>query len=350
LDEEPHEEVLPESSLPEIADTEVATGEAELPPADDLSWEVDEKLIEASATIEDDPAPVEIPSVDVVPEAKSDISWDDTDLVVGADEVKEGMPFKEVAPPRVFSGDGEFSTEEALDHLFPDERHIATRDAVVHLFPEGRGHTGKDFIDVVVGKPTKVDIKEPMAELEEPACPGCGSSLAADGFVYPPYVFEAMGRARLEAGEARLKEKLHEKAIESFEMAMKLFERAGNKKLVAEARKKVDEGYDSMANEHFQQGENHRKVHEYEWAIVQFKKARELYMFTTDPKMRGKCSEKARECYVDWGRELESEGDKLVKAGMTRDALVKYQDAAKKYREGDAHKKLKDLEKKIMKA
>lgn len=350
LEDNPTEAVLPESELPEIEETVAAEAGEALPPPEGLSWEVDDKLVEASASIIDEPAPVDPPPTEETPKPTSDFSWDDTDLIVESDEVKEGMPFKEVAPPRVFSGDVDFSTEAALDHLFPNEREAETREAVIHLFPEGRGHTGQDFIDVVVGKPTRVDIKEPMPELEEPACPGCGSALAADGFVYPPYVFEAMGKARLEAGEERLKEKLHEKAIESFEMAMKLFDRAGNGKMVADARKKVDEGYDAMASEHFQQGENHRKVREYEWAIVQFKKARELYMFTTDPKMRAKCSEKARECYVEWGRELEDEGDKLAKAGMTRDALAKYQDAAKKYREGDAHKKLKDLEKKIMKA
>jgi hypothetical protein len=339
LEDTTAEAVLPESELPEIDEPAAEKGDA-LPPSEDLSWEVDDKLIEASASIPDEPAPVE------ARKSTSDFSWDDTDLVVEADDVKEGMPFKEVEPPQVV----DFSTQEALEHLFPDQRVEETREAVSHLFPDGRGHTGQDFIDVVVGKPKKVDIKEPMPELEEPACPGCGSALAADGFVYPPYVFAAMGKARLEAGEARLKEKLHEKAIESFEMAMKLFDRAGNGKMVADARKKVDEGYDAMANEHFLQGENHRKVKEYEWAIVQFKKARELYMLTTDPKMRSKCAEKARECYVEWGRALESEGDKFAKSGMTRDALASYQDAAKKYREGDAHKKLKDLEKKIMKA
>ncbi|NHJ13114.1 MAG: hypothetical protein EAX95_05520 [Candidatus Thorarchaeota archaeon] len=348
LEEVPEDAVLSE---PVIEDTEPleSTEEAELPPADDLSWEVDEKLLKAAPEPEEELTVVEVPSEEPAGTSR-DISWDEEDLVIEAEEVKEGMPFKEVEPPRVVSGEFDSTTEAALVHLFPDERHTATRDAVAHLFPEGRGVTSKDFIDVVVGKPTKIDVSEPMHELEEPACPSCGTALASDGFVYPDYVFDAMGRARLESGIERMKENMHEKAIESFEMAKKLYERANNEKMVAECGKKIDEGYDAMANEHFLQGEKHRKAEEYEWAIVQFKKAREIYMFSTDVKKRAKCSEKARECYVDWGRVLEDEGDRLAKAGMTRDALAKYQEAARKFREGDDQKKLKDLEKRIMKA
>ncbi|MHA2386710.1 MAG: hypothetical protein ACXAEE_10930 [Candidatus Thorarchaeota archaeon] len=105
-----------------------------------------------------------------------------------------------------------------------------------------------------------------------------------------------------------------------------------------------------MANNHYEQAESHRKSHEYEWAIVQFRKARELYMFSTDAKKRAKCSEKVRECYVDWGKVLEDEGDALVKAGQTRKGLTKYQEAAQRYREGEDTKKLKGLDKKIRKA
>ena len=285
-----------------------------------------------------------------VPEGRStDLSWEE-----GVEGIKEGMPFKEIAPPRVFDEEVPITTEEALEHLFPEgtpkEIQEETRVAVEHLFPEGRGSTTTSFIDVVVGKPSRVGLKGPLQELETPVCPNCGIALSSDEFEYPPYVFEAMGKARLEDGEQHLQENEHEKAIESFEIAKMLFERAGNEKGVAESVKRVDIGYDEMAKFHFDQGENHMKANEFEWAIVQFKKARELYMFSTDAKKRARCSEKAREAYIDWGKDLESQGDQLAKEGSSRDALAKYQEAAAKYREGEDSKRLRGLEKKIRKA
>jgi predicted negative regulator of RcsB-dependent stress response len=73
-------------------------------------------------------------------------------------------------------------------------------------------------------------------------------------------------------------------------------------------------------------------------------------MFSTDAKKRAHCSEKVREAYVEWGKDLEIQGDHLSKQGDSRDALAKYQEAAAKYREGQDNKKLKGLEKKIRKA
>ena len=105
-----------------------------------------------------------------------------------------------------------------------------------------------------------------------------------------------------------------------------------------------------MAQYHYDEAEAHLKENDFEWAIVQFKKARELYMFTTDSKKRARCAERAREAYVIWGKALESEGDDLAKSKQTRDALVKYQEAAAKYREGGDSKKLKGLDRKIRKA
>ncbi|MHA2223080.1 MAG: zinc ribbon domain-containing protein [Candidatus Thorarchaeota archaeon] len=276
-----------------------------------------------------------------------------TDLVWDDDEIKVGMPFKEVEPPRVYAEEVPVTTEHAIDHLFPDgipeEVHEETKEAVEHLFPEGRGSTTATFIDVVVGKPSKIGPAS-LKELQTPACPNCGIDLSSDDFEYPSYVFDAMGKARLQHGAMHLKDNEHEKAIESFEMAKVFFEKAENEKGIQECINRVDFGYDAMAGFHFEQGENHLKVHEYEWAIVQFRKARELYMFSTDAKKRARCSEKVRESYAEWGRYLETEGDRLSKGGRSRDALVKYQEAAAKFREGEAKKRLKGLDKKIRKA
>ena len=139
----------------------------------------------------------------------------------------------------------------------------------------------------------------------------------------------------------------HEGAIEQFEIAKKLFEHGELGKLVDEATKHVDAGYDAMAEHHYVQAENHLRENQYDWAIVQFKKARELYMFSTDEKKRAKCAQKTRETYEEWGKCLESDGDKLAKAGQTREALAKYTEAAEKYREAEAPKRLRGLEKKI---
>ncbi|MFW9846188.1 MAG: hypothetical protein ACFFD6_05545 [Candidatus Thorarchaeota archaeon] len=346
-------ETLPETELPAVEEPAIEEPISPPPPEEDLSWEVDEGLVQ-----QDEPLVVEEPSdasmesvEDDIPDestaGSADMSWD---IKSAEPEVKVGMPFKEVEPPRVVSEEIQVHPVEAFDHLFPEGRDDATRDAVTHLFPGGRGVTSKDFIDVVVGTPDRIGVATPLPELDEAHCPSCGVALSGNGFEYPDYVYEAMGKARMEDGFKKIEAKEFEPAIETFEMAKKLFERAGNKKAIEDATKMVDEGYDAMANDHFEQAENHRKDRQYEWAIVQFRKARELYMFSTDAKKRAKCSEKVREVYAEWGKVLEDEGDALVKAGQTRKGLSKYQEAAQKYRDGDATKRLKGLDKKIRKA
>ncbi|MFW9794413.1 MAG: zinc ribbon domain-containing protein [Candidatus Thorarchaeota archaeon] len=357
IEESGLEEVESEESTPIVVESSPKTEELawEEPPApvepvpalDELTWDDSSLPVVEEAQAED------LSFIEETSEEIQEPGGRSTDLVWKDDEIKEGMPFKEVEPPRVYSEEVPISTEEALDHLFPDgvpkEVREETREAVEHLFPEGRGSTTTTFIDVVVGKPSKIGPAS-MRELQTPACPNCGINLTSDDFEYPAYVFEAMGRARLEHGEYHLKENEHEKAIESFEMAKMLFEKAGNEKGVQECVRQVDIGYDAMASFHFDQGENHLKVNEYEWAIVQFRKARELYMFSTDAKKRARCTQKVRESYAEWGKFLESEGDRLSKDGRSRDALAKYQEAAAKYREGEEKKRLKGLDKKIKKA
>jgi hypothetical protein len=346
---------LDESELPEIVEPQTKSIEPVVEPAmsthnEELSWEADESLIEAEATPPTTEDVVsEIPEdTSKVEEDDADLSWDDS--TIESEEIKEGMPFVEIEPPRVLTEAPMGETEAALAHLFPEGMDSSTIDAVQHLFPEGRRATGKDFVNRVVGKPSRIGIATPMPELDTAECAGCGGIVTGDEFDYPGYVYEAMGKARIEAGDARLKELEHETSIEYYEMAKRLYERAGNVKMVDECEKRVDYGYDQMAETHYAQGENHIKAHEFEWAIVQFKKARELYMFTTHAKKRAKCSERARESYVEWGKAIESEGDQLVKNGKSREALEKYRQAAEKYKEGDDTKKLKGLDKKIKKA
>jgi hypothetical protein len=341
---EPQPEALP--SIEEDLSWDEAT-----PPAESMTVEGDLSLVEETVVaVETETPPESSPEEPDVPVGRStDMSWEE-----GVDDIKVGMPFTEIEPPRVYAEEIPVTTEEALDHLFPTgvpkEVREETREAVEHLFPEGRGSTTTTFIDVVVGKPSRIGLDGPLKELETPACPNCGITLSSDEFEYPAYVFEAMGKARLDKGEQYLQENEHEKAIESFEIAKMLFERAENEKGVAESTKRVDIGYDAMAMFHFDQGDNHMKAHEFEWAIVQFRKARELYMFSTDAKKRARCSEKVREAYVEWGKDLEAQGDQLAKQGSTRDALAKYQEAAAKFREGEERKRLGGLEKKIRKA
>jgi hypothetical protein len=350
LGEPPAElEILPDTELPDVGEPSIEETPPAAPtsPEEDLSWEVDEKLVDSTSEEVAAPEPPPVSPSESPEGSSADLSWE----VERIDpEIKEGMPFKEVAPPRVMAEEMEVHPVEVFDHLFPEGKDDATRDAVTHLFPGGRGVTSKDFIDTAVGTPKKIAVTTPMPELDTPECPSCGFSISGDGFEYPGYVYEAMGKARMEDGFRKLEAKEFEPAIETFEMAKKLFERAANEKAIADATKMIDEGYDAMANDHFEQAESHRKAHEYEWAIVQFRKARELYMFSTDAKKRAKCSEKVRDCYVEWGKVLEGEGDALVKASQTRKALAKYQEAAQRYREGEDDKKLKSLDKKIRKA
>lgn len=267
-------------------------------------------------------------------EPESGMSWEIPEIE--ADDVKEGMPFKEVTPP-------EIKPAKPI-------RSIEKEKAVEHLFPKGRGETSPDFVERVVGKPEEIKAPDEMKELDTPSCPNCGFALSDDDFDYPFYVYEAMAKARTEFGEQKVDENEHEFAIEQFEKAKKLAEQASNEKMIKESIKKIDEAYEKMAEFHFDQAEDHKKAGQYEWAIVQYKKAREIYMLTTDKKMRAKSAEKARECYVDWGEDLEDKADELAKQDRTREALATYQEAAEKYKEGGNSKKLRGLEKKIRKA
>lgn len=334
--------ILPEPeevTRPEEKSTLEATT---IPPADEMAWEVDSSVqLEAGlgvTTDEPTAAPAESSQETEVRDydhVSAEMNWDTASIPeFSSDEVKEGMPFKEVAPPRIAADDITTSTDEALRHLFP----------------RGRGDASRDFVDVVVGKPKKITITSKMHELKTPSCPNCGTTITGDGYEYPSYVYESMGKARLEQGAQKQRENDHENAIESFEMAKTLFERAENPKAIFEAQKRIDGGYEAMAASHLTQGEMHFKAGEFEWAAVQFKKAREIFMFTTRSKMRAKCSERIRASYGAWGKAIESEGDRLSKEGRSREALAKYQLAAAKYKEADAPKRLRGLDKKIRKA
>jgi hypothetical protein len=352
--------VLPEPeevARPEEESTLEATS---LPPADELTWKVDDPVtVERMPVVAADElaaAPAEPESSQEVEvrdydHVSAEMAWDTSSIPeFSSDEVKEGMPFKEVAPPRVATDDIATLSDEALRHLFPDEIDASTTEAVTHLFPRGRGVASRDFVDIVVGKPKKITITSKMHELKTPSCPNCGTTITGDGYEYPSYVYEVMGKARLEQGVQKQKQNEHENAIESFEMAKTLFERAGNPKAIFEAQKRINGGYAAMAASHLTQGEMHFKASEFEWAAVQFKKAREIFMFTTQAKMRAKCSERIRASYGAWGKAIESDGDRLSKEGRSREALAKYKLAAEKYKEADAPKRLRGLNKKIRKA
>ncbi|NWF95149.1 MAG: hypothetical protein HXY34_03320 [Candidatus Thorarchaeota archaeon] len=290
---------------------------------------------------------------DLLTESHSDeppAYWADSPMTeLSPDDVREGDPFVEVAPPTVVLDEPEPS-ESVREHLFPREEDETTAEAMSHLFPSGRGTTSRDFVDAVVGRPSGISGKVRVKEIEVPPCPSCGALVTGDGFVYPDYVYEAMARARTEQGIQLLKSNEHEKAIDAFEKARMLYEKTGNAKLIEEAKRRVDEGYIAMAAFHYYEAERHLKDSEFEWAIVQFKKARELYMLTDDAKMRAKAAERVRDCYAAWGKALEDEGDALAKKGQTREALSKYQQSAEKYKAGDDTKRLKGLERKIRKA
>ncbi len=320
--------------------------EIALPPIEeDLSWE--EGISEPDAGLieedEEDSEPAKAEEIEPEPTA-SDMTWD---MPKTSSDVKEGMPFKEVAPPKVVDAvTPPIVTEKPMKHMIKEVDPV-TEEAVSHLFPSGRGDTTEDFIDSVVGKPKRIGADISPSMIETPTCPECGASMTEDSFEYPEYVYEAMGKARLDKGLDLLKDNAHEAAIEQFEMAKKLYEHASNSKMVEEATKRVDQGYDAMAEHHYVQGEMHLRESQFEWAIVQFRKARELYMFSTDSKKRIRCSERVRISYEEWGKHLEDEGDRLAKSGDTRSALAVYSEAAEKYRESDASKRLRGLEKKI---
>ncbi len=332
------EETTPVSQEPSAADTDMTlepTGEEE------LMWDVD-------GDMEDDDVH-KAKEIDEIPVEERDAT------VAGEiepEEVREGEPFHEVEPPIPVDVEdlSELAPPEARDHLFTEPEEVPLAKEVTHLFPKGKGSTTREFIDAIVGRPKRISISEPMKELETPSCPHCGAALTGDDFEYPGYVYEAMGRARMEHGVELLKKGEHERAIEEFERAKKLYSRANNEKMVAEASRRVDEGYETMAASHFSEGERHLKEKEFEWAIVQFKKAREIYMFTALAKMRAKCTDRIKRTYEEWGKALEEEGDRLAKAGDSRRALAKYQEAAEKYREAEAPKRLRGLEKKIRRA
>ncbi|MHA1577639.1 MAG: zinc ribbon domain-containing protein, partial [Candidatus Thorarchaeota archaeon] len=203
--------------------------EVTLPPETEIGWEA-EASAETEPTLPDDILP---PLEDSPPdEISEELEYRSDTSVDPTSEVPEGMPFKEIEPPRVFA-EAPDETNEIRSHLFPqEEEHSATREAVQHLFPKGRGDSSDDFIDIVVGKPKKIGITQQLGEIVAPDCPDCGKSVTSDGFEYPNYVYGAMGKARVEAGIAKLKENEHEEAIELFEKGKVLFERGEDSKSV----------------------------------------------------------------------------------------------------------------------
>ena len=282
------------------------------------------------------------PMDDTIKTERPDLSWEEP--VIEPDTTMEGEPFKEIEPPKVYSEE-DLEPPDVVEGL-----ETTTDDAITHLFPEGCSDTNPDFIDAVVGEATKITISTPMPELETPSCPSCGAALTGDDFEYPPYVYSAMGKARLDHGIELMNENQPQDAIESFERAKLLFEKADDERMIEITIRKIDEGYDGMGHAHFELGERHLKSGEFEWAIVQFRKAREIYMLSTDKKLRVKCAEIIRICYLAWGKSLEDEADRLSKEGDVRTALERYRQAAEKYRDGGDNKRLKGLEKKIRKA
>jgi hypothetical protein len=336
---------------------------AELPPVE-LSWDDVEASVESQKSTPEAKSP---PIEDTLAGKETELIWDEVERpaktpkptlemttpslgtpplrpiddkirIIDSEEApmadsEEGFPFKEIEPPKVV-----------------DEMATTTDEATTHLFPEGRSDTTPDFIDAVVGEAEKITISTPMPELESPSCPSCGAVLTGDDFEYPAYVYSAMGKARFDHGIELLDSNQPQEAIEAFEKAKKLFERAEDEKMIEISIRKIDEGYDAMGHSHFALGEKHLRDGEFEWAIVQFRKAREIYMLSTDKKLRAKCAEKIRVCYLVWGKSLEDEADRLAKEGDVRTALERYKQAAEKYRDGGDDKRLKGLEKKIRKA
>ncbi len=348
-------ESLDESALPDVDEWDGSMEEGDLL-VNDMLVELEDSALESpdqenpsssdeDITLEDEGSLMGDSKAETKREEESTdvMSWEVPES--SSSEIREGMPFKEIEPPKVVDVEGPVINDIAMEEVIPE-----TIEAVAHLFPKGRGDTSEDFIDAIVGKPKRIGADISPSIVEAPTCPECGAAMSTDAFEYPSYVYETMGRARMEHGIALLRENEHEKAIEQFEIAKKLYQHAKNEKLVQEAIRKVDQGYDLMAEHHYIQAEDHIKQREYEWGIVQYKKARELYMFSTDSKKRAKCSQRIRDAYEEWGKALESEGDRLAKAGNTRAALSKYTAAAEKYREADAPKRLRGLEKKIRSA
>jgi hypothetical protein len=319
--------------------------------APDLSWDDVDTLVEEAESVPKAKTPLGTPPLrpidDTIKAEKEDLSWEEPELA--PDTIEQGEPFKEIEPPKVFSEDDKHFPETEPPTAV-DDIESTTDDAITHLFPEGCSDTTPDFIDAVVGEAKKITISTPMLELETPTCPSCGTVLTGDDFEYPPYVYSAMGKARLDHGIKLLNENQPQEAIESFERAKKLYEKADDEKMIEIAIGKIDEGYDGMGNAHFELGERHLKEGEFEWAIVQFRKAREIYMLSTDKKLRAKCAEMIRIGYLAWGKSLEDEADRVSKQGDVRTALERYRQAAEKYRDGGDNKRLKGLEKKIRKA
>ncbi len=363
------EHLLDVDELPDLTDTELDDSLLDEPSVvksddvhseDSLQWgESDDVSSTGSLDGPDDSRPASVMSVDSerqhspqVPREHDEVPmvWDAPVVAeISPDEIREGDPFREVSAPVVHLDEDEIRDRMRAEKTI-SESEAAAHAAIEHLFPPGRGVTSSDFIDAAVGTPVRIGARVTVQEVKVPSCPACGAPFTDDGFQYPPYVFESMGRARMEAGLRHLRANEHEKAIESFEKAKVLFEKAGNPKLTEEALRRVDDGYLAMASFHFTKAEEHLRVGEFEWAIVQFRKAREIYMLTADDKMRAKSVEKVRECYSEWGKSLETEGDTLAKSGAVRDALEKYRQAAEKYKTADDTRRLRGLEKKIKRA
>ncbi|MHA2426183.1 MAG: hypothetical protein ACXAEF_15450, partial [Candidatus Thorarchaeota archaeon] len=114
---------LDESVLDETpAETPTAAEPEALPPMEeDLNWDESDMTVAAPQPVEEDLSIVEEPAAAASegppllpigepeePQGRSsDMSWEE-----GVDEVKEGMPFTEIEPPRVYAEEVPVTTEE----------------------------------------------------------------------------------------------------------------------------------------------------------------------------------------------------------------------------------------------
>jgi len=210
--------------------------------------------------------------------------------------------------------------------------------------------TGEEDIEFEIEEPTEEGVSVSAVSVTTTiTCPRCGHIYTPDNFEYPTYVYEAMGKARVEAANALIKEKKYIEAIELLNKAKRIYEHASHEDGIKNTNEKITNAYISLGEIYRKEGESLVKNKQYEDAVRQFEIAKDYYIKAKDSKRIKNMENKINEAYEKAAEDYKKRGDAAVKSDDKKLALELYQKAIDCYLKINDTKSIREIEKKIKK-
>lgn len=262
--------------------------------------------------------------------------------------VEEETTAIEIESPFTPIDESELPSDEVLESAIEPigEHKQAIQDKV--SAPQ-KTTTGED-IEFEIEEPIEEGIPVSAASVTSTiTCPRCGHIYTPDNFEYPDYVYEAMGKARIEAANALMKEKKFTEAIELLNKAKRIYEHASNEDGIKTTNEKITDAYVSLGEIYRKEGEKLLKNKQYEEAIEQFNIARDYYIKAEDNKRIKNIENKIRETYEKAADEYQKQAEQYAKRGDRSNALNLYQKAIDICLKINDTKTIRDIEKKMRK-